>query len=315
MGWMRVISPGFLTTVQDLGRPGWTHVGVSPSGAADTVALRLGNQLVGNPPNSSALEMTLLGGTFEFESSTVIALAGSDFEPMLDGMPLPMWQSRRVLRGQVLRCGMTKEGARCYLCVHGGFIIEPFLGSASTHLTTSLGGMKGRRLFAGDRLQLRGLDIGDVKQRRVDTTTVEYLYDKKNNVLRVTAGPQYDLFTDQAVDLFTNSTYVVSEDSNRMGLRLSGPPIKRHDTHDIVTEGVSLGAVQVPPHGEPIILFVEHQTTGGYPKLANVISAEMHRVGQLRPRDEVRFRFVGMDEALSLLSDLNDRLIKVGQTV
>ncbi len=313
MGWMRVISPGFLTTVQDLGRPGWTHLGISPSGAADTVALRLGNLLVGNPQNFPALEMTLLGGTFEFESNTLIALTGSDFEPTLDGMPLPMWQSKRVLRGQVLHCSMTKEGARCYLCVQGGIITEPFLGSFSTHLTTSLGGFKGRKLLAGDRLELRDVDVGDIEPKKINGTMVEYFY-KKSSVFRVTAGPQYDLFDDQAIERFSNSIYLVSEDSNRMGLRLSGPPIKRHATRDIVTEGVSLGAVQVPPHGEPIILFVEHQTTGGYPKIANVISADLHLVGQLRPRDEVRFQFVGMDDALSLLSDLNARLVQAGQT-
>lgn len=302
MGNLHILSPGFQTTVQDLGRPHYTHLGISPSGAADPVSLRLGNLLVGNPPGAAALEMTLVGGTFRFSEEVIIALTGSDFGPTLNDVPVPNWRSFVVPEGGTLQCGATKNGARCYLCIQGGIDIPPVLGSMSTHIMTELGGLNGRAVTAGDTLSVPGRRTDSFKHHAVEGSAVARVLER--DAVRVTRGPQAELFSDAATYIFSSSTYLVSEDSNRMGLRLTGPPIKKTQATEMITEGVSLGAVQISHDGGPIILFVEHQTTGGYPKIANVISADLHCLGQLRPRDDIRFELVSVDQALRALNDL-----------
>lgn len=282
---LRVISPGFLTTVQDLGRFGWAHFGVSASGAADALALRAGNLLVGNAENAGALEMTLVGGAFEFDTRTVVALTGSDF-----GAGLPMWSAVEIEAHQTIRCAGTQSGARCYLAVRGGIAAAKVMGSVSVHVMTGVGG---RALRAGDVLEI-GVDAVR-KPRWQAQRAPEFV---RGGFLRVTAGPQAAWFHDELY----GSAWLVSEESNRMGIRLRGPAIPSPGGH-MISEGVPLGAIQVPPDGQPIVLFVEHQTTGGYPKPANVISADFCRLGQLRPRDEVRFEQVTMQGAIELLRD------------
>jgi antagonist of KipI len=298
MSVIQVQAPGLLTTVQDLGREGFGPIGVSPSGAADPISIRLGNRLVGNPEGAAGLEMTLLGGTFLFPEGAVIALAGSDFGSTLDAAPVAPWTSVAAKPGQTLRVGSTRCSARCYLCVQGGIVVQPWLGSASTHLLSGLGGYQGRALREGDVLRI-GSAKGSVPQIKIAAQTLERLSPRK--VLRVTPGPQSDWFPEPAQQLFYKTAYRVAEESNRMGLRLEGPPVAQASSGEMITEGVSLGAVQITAAGLPIILFVEQQTTGGYAKIANVISAEMHSLGQLRPRDEIRFERVDWDTARSLL--------------
>lgn len=297
-----VLSGGFLSTVQDAGRPGYAHLGISPAGAADGVSFCLGNLLVGNPPDAPSVEMTLVGGSFRVESPSLIAITGSDFAPTLDGVGLSLWQSTEVLPGQVLAFGGTRNGARCYLCVAGGISVPPVLNSGSTHILTKLGGFQGRGLKAGDVLNAPRCDPDLLRPCRMVTTEIlEHLF--TTGPLRVTDGPQVCDFSEDMRSVFFSSDFEVQEDSNRMGLRLSGPAIIRNRADDLITEGVSTGAIQIPPDGHPILLFVEHPTTGGYPKIANVISADLHRVGQLRPRDIVRFEHVTHDTALAMLAD------------
>ena len=280
---IRVLLPGLQTTVQDLGRFGYTHFGVSASGAADPLALRAGNLLVGNAENAAALEMTLVGGSFAFEMDAVISLTGSDF-----GAGLPLWTAVEIKAGQTVRCGATRSGARGYLAVRGGIGVPKAMGSASVHVMTGVGG---RPLRAGDVLS-----IGDAAIRRPRIGPHHALEFARTGPLRVTPGPQAHWFSDE---LYA-AAYQVAEESNRMGIRLRGPAIPSPAGH-MLTEGVPLGAIQIPPDGQPIILFVEHQTTGGYPKPANVISADFWRLGQLRPRDEVHFERVTLEQALDLL--------------
>jgi antagonist of KipI len=295
---IQVHAPGLLTTVQDLGREGFGPMGVSPSGAADAISLRVGNRLVGNREGAAALEMTLLGGTFAFPEGAVLALTGSDFGATLDGAPVPTWTSLEARRGQTLRVGPTRSGARCYLCVHGGIDVPPFLVSASTHLLSGLGGHEGRALRKGDILKI-GKANGAYRKRTVAAKALKELSPRK--ILRVTPGPQGDWFPESSQKIFYASTYGVTEGSNRMGLRLQGTPVPEGSGGKMITEGVSIGAVQVPSGGLPIILFVEQQTTGGYAKIANVISADLGSLGQLRPRDEIRFEPVEWETARSLL--------------
>jgi antagonist of KipI len=295
---IQVQAPGLLTTVQDLGREGFGPLGVSPSGAADPISLRLGNRLVGNAEGAPALEMTLLGGTFLFLDGAVIALTGSDFAATLDGTPVDLWSSVNARPSQTLRMGSTRSGARCYLCVQGGIAAKAFLGSASTHLLSGLGGHEGRALRNGDVLNIE-TTITSFQKRTVSPQVLKQLSPSK--ALRVTPGPQSDWFSKPSQQAFYTNAYRVAEESNRMGLRLEGPPVARGATGEMITEGVSLGAIQITAAGLPIILFVEQQTTGGYPKIANVISADLHSLGQLRPRDEIRFEQVDWETARALL--------------
>jgi len=295
---IEVHAPGLLTTVQDLGREGYGPIGVSPSGAADAIALRLGNRLVGNPEGAAALEMTLLGGVFLFPEGAVVALTGADFDPSLNGTAIPMWTSIQVRPGQKLQTGPTRAGARSYLCVQGGIEVNLFLGSSSTHLLSGLGGHQGRALRKGDMLKI-GSANGAFVKRTVSAQGLDHC--KARRVLRVTPGPQSKWFPEAAHDAFYGNGYQVTEECNRMGLRLDGATLPGSARGEMITEGVSLGAVQITSAGLPIILFVEQQTTGGYAKIANVISADLSSLGQLRPRDVVRFQKVDWETARRLL--------------
>jgi antagonist of KipI len=254
------------------------------------LALRAGNLLVGNAENAPALEMTLTGGEFSFEGAAVIALTGSDF-----ASSVPMWQPVEIRPGETVRSGPARNGARCYLSVRGGLDVPLVMGSASVHVMTGVGG---RPLRPGDVLP-----IGDRAVRRPRKPAPGAPVHNGMACLRATAGPQARWFGDELY----GAGYLVSEESNRMGIRLKGPALLSPGGH-MITEGVPLGAVQAPPDGKPIILFVEHQTTGGYPKPANVISADFWRLGQLRPRDQVRFERVTMEGALGLLRDQEEWL-------
>jgi antagonist of KipI len=275
-------SPGLHTTVQDLGRYGYAHLGISPAGAADQMALRIGNLLVGNDEGEAALELTLQGGAYRFSEDAVVAITGSHS---------PAWKALQVTAGERLVPPADWSGARCYLAVRGGLDVPLVLGSRSTHIPSRVGGNNGRPLDRGDRIGIAG-------RIRAEPRWEEFQWPiARRSVLRVTAGPQAHWFGSD----FYQRTFEVKGDSDRMGVRLRGVPVEVGPPRPSITEGASLGAVQVPPGGEPIVLFVDHQTTGGYPKIANVISADLWRVGQLRPRDRVRFELVGIDEALNLL--------------
>lgn len=280
-----VQSPGMFTTVQDLGRPGYGIEGVSRAGAADPLALRIGNRILGNHDNAPALEMTLLGGTFTFPEGGQIALTG--------GRPahLPSYQIIDVQPGETVRIGPLETGARCYLCIRGGIDAPLVAGSASAHVLSGLGGPPLKR---GDILTSKHA-TNEPTNRQIPKPLTTY-----SNLLRVTEGPQASLCVRET---FYNNEYTVSPDSNRMGLRLEGPSIAGAQHDRMITEGVPLGAIQIPANGQPIILFVDHQTTGGYPKIANVISADIPSTAQLRPRGRVRFRLVTNEQAQQLLRD------------
>jgi len=298
-----VESPGLFTTVQDLGRPGFGPMGVSPSGAADAVALRVGNRLVGNSENAAGLEMTLSGGTFVFPEGAFAALAGADFGAALGEAEVSPWTLFRIPPGGKLRTGHTRTGARCYLCIRGGIDVKPFLGSASTHVLSGLGGLEGRALRKGDVLRIGNLAA---TEPRPEGAALPVFLPRKT--LRVTDAPQSGWFSEASRSIFYSSAFRVTEEANRMGLRLEGPAIAAPAGGNMVTEGVALGAVQIPAGGQPIILFVEQQTTGGYPKIASVIAADMSSVGQLRPRDEIRFERVDLTTARALLREQEEAI-------
>lgn len=297
MSTLFVEHPGLQTSVQDLGRPGYGPMGVSPSGAADSVSLRLANLLVGNPAAAAAVEMTLLGGCYVFPEGGVVALAGSDFGATLNERALETGVPHAVMPGGKLRFGQTRSGARCYLAIAGGIRVSPVLGSASTHLLSGLGGLNGRALQKGDVLQI-GAPTKPLPRRKLATKARDAFQARK--MLRVTEGSQFDWFPDAAQRTLLQDTFRVTEEADRMGLRLEGPALALRAAKEMISEGVSLGAVQVTPSGQAILLFVEQQTAGGYPKIANVIGADLFCIGQLRPRDEIRFARVALAEARQL---------------
>lgn len=301
MARIRVLAPGLLTTLQDLGRPGYGREGVAVSGAADGFSLRIANRLLGNPEGAAALEMTLLGGRFLFEEKALVALAGSDFGAVLERRggegsgSLAPWSSFLVGAGDVLRLGPSRSGARAYLAVRGGFAVQPFLGSAATHLPSGLGGHEGRALRAGDVLEIGPAEGPAPVARSLDPSEAEALLFR--STLRVVPGPQAEWFGDEVHVAFLGSEFVVDESSDRTGIRLTGPALAAKGACTLLTEGVVPGQVQATPDGRAIVLFVDGPTTGGYPKIASVIAADLPALGQARPRDRVRFASVTLEEA------------------
>ncbi len=287
MSVLHVVEPGLLTTVQDLGRPGYGAEGVAVSGAADAVSLAVANRLAGNAPGAPALELTLVGGTFGFDAPGVVGIAGSDFGATIDGRPAPPWKAYEVAPGTTLSFGATREGARAYLAVRGGIAVPPFLGSASTHLPSGLGGFEGRPLRRGDRLEMGRSPGGAIEFEPGAFHRIVF-----RKVLRVVAGPQEGRFAPETRRAFVESEFVVGESSDRTGVRLEGPTLAIEPAPPLATEGVLPGQVQVTPDGRAIVLGVDGPTTGGYPKIAAVIAADLPALGQLRPRDRVRFERV-----------------------
>ena len=293
MSTIEVLNPGLLSTIQDDGRFGLAYLGISAGGAADSLSFRVANRIVGNDENAPAIEMTLVGAELRFNEGGTIALAGAE----ISSAQLPMFEPVQLPAGFVLESGPLRNGARTYLAVRGGIAVPNVLGSASTNLAAGFGGFQGRSLRRGDIL-----DVGTntASPCSANALALRELVIKPN-VIRVTTGPQHEMFSAETLASFYASEYAVTEQSNRLGLRLAGLPVSLTDPSELLTEGVSLGAIQVPPNGQPIILFVDQHTTGGYPKLANVIAADIHCIGQLCPRETVRFTEVSIAEAIDAL--------------
>ena len=296
---IRVIQPGALTTVQDLGRFGYQQYGVPVAGAMDPRSLKLANLLLGNAPGEAALEITVLGPELVFDETNYIALTGGDLGAVLDGKPLPRYRAVRAEAGQTLRFAGLKSGCRAYLAFAGGPDIPPVRGSRSTYMKAGIGGYQGRKLEAGDGLKFRDPqpDLPFPERRRIGTDFIpQKLYE-----LHVIPGPQDDHFTEEGLKTFFSEVYTVGAESDRMGCRLEGPAIEHKHGADIISDGIAFGAVQVPSSGKPIIMAADRQTTGGYAKIATVISADFRFLGQLRAGDKVHFILVTVEEAQTLM--------------
>ncbi|MBI2853961.1 MAG: biotin-dependent carboxyltransferase [Chloroflexi bacterium] len=306
MDTLEIIHPGSLTTVQDLGRNGYQQYGVPVSGAIDSYALRLGNLLVGNSEGLPSLEVTLFGCRLRFLADATIAITGADLSPTLDGKPVDMWNCTTVKRGGILAFSRLKSGCRAYLAVGGGISVPVVMGSAATYVRGHIGGFQGRALRAGDVIRTIRFE-GSIPVARIPSGYIPN-YASNKIELRVTLGPQDDYFTDNGIRTFLNSAYTVSTQADRMGYRLNGPRIQHRAGADIITDGIPLGAVQVPGDGLPIILLADRQTTGGYTKIATVISPDIPLLAQAKPGDEVAFRKVTQDEAFLALQAYEQRI-------
>jgi antagonist of KipI len=291
---LRVLRSGLLTTVQDLGRPGLGAIGVPVGGAMDPWCLRLANRLVGNDDATAALEITLAGPELLFEENAFVAMTGARFEVVLDERAIPNGETIEVRAGERLSVGRAVEGLRGYLAVAGGIDAEVVLGSRSTYLPGALGGADGRPLRAGDHLA-----IGRVPRRPPRRRVRSDLLDPRSAAAaaRVVLGPQAEAFSAAGIASFLSTTYRVSPRSDRMGVRLEGPPIELIATADIAPEGLVHGAVQVPADGQPIVLGADRPATGGYTKIATVVTADLGIVAQVRPGDELRFAAVSVEDA------------------
>ena len=296
---IEVIEPGLFTTVQDRGRYGFQRYGVPVSGAMDPFALRAANLLAGNDENAAALEMTVIGPTVEFKGDAVIAVTGADLTPMLDDSPMPRWEAVRVTAGSGLSFHGMMDGIRGYLAVSGGIDVPEVMGSRSTYVKGGFGGLNGSAISAGDVL-----DTPDASgpARAMSPEFQAPVYGTEHE-LRVILGPQDDAFDDEAISTLLGSTFTVSLDSDRMGYRLEGPQIAHRESPDIISEGNAPGAVQVSGDGVPTVLMADRGTTGGYTKIAAVITADVGRLAQAVPGESVRFAAVSRDEALAALKE------------
>lgn len=297
---LEVVVAGLYTTVQDLGRIGFQDVGLPASGPLDRISLRLANALVGNPPDTPALEMLLLGPTFAVLADSVrVALVGgnADIEIGSDRVRVvPGGRSVQLERGELFRVRGLGDSVCAYLAIEGGPDISPLLGSASTYVRGGIGGFHGRPLRQGDRLPLAFATV-DVRDEHALSRPLDLALEQP---VRVVLGPQRDYFTDDAVATLLSSDYVISNQADRMGYRLDGPALAHAKGCDIVSDGTVAGSIQVPGSGQPIILMVDHPTTGGYPKIATVISADIPVVGRRKPGRAIRFVAVDVRDALRL---------------
>ncbi len=299
-------NPGLLTTIQDEGRFGYGQFGVTPSGPMDVESFQIANLLVGNAPGESALEATILGPAFRVTEETIMAIAGADMTPTVNGTPIPMHQAIRVSAGSEVKLQAAQNGSRTYIAFSGGFDVPLVMGSRATSIQNQIGGFCGRKLAKGDELFLR--PAPDAPQNISHRFVTHQIRRKHENIVRVILGPQEDYFTQKGINDFLEKPYTVSKDFDRMGCRLEGEPIEHKTDGNIISDGMAYGAIQVPTTGKPIIMLAERQSTGGYTKIATVISVDLPVVGQCFPGDSIRFQAVSIDEAHRLLKEQNAKM-------
>lgn len=292
-----VIKPGWFSTIQDLGRYGLQRFGMPVSGAMDRRSLVLGNRLVGNADKEAGLEFTINGPELLFNHDTIIAITGADLSPSLNGLAAPLWRSLSVTAGSSLTFGARRTGTRSYLAVAGGIDTPMIFGSRSTHVASKTGGIKGRALLAGDVIPWR--KDAENTHHHTDRSLPEPLQPiyTRWQAIRIIPGPHVEAFPNEALGILTSDDYRLSSQSDRMGFRLQGPPIPIKTRQSHISDGTTMGAIQIPRDGHPILLMADRQTTGGYPILATVISADLSLVGQLGPGESIRFSTTTLDDA------------------
>ncbi|MEH6988659.1 biotin-dependent carboxyltransferase family protein [Cytobacillus firmus] len=313
---IKVLKPGLLSSIQDLGRTGYQKFGVIASGAMDPFSHRMANLLSGNEENDPALEITMMGPTLTFEEDTLISICGGDLSPSINGQPIRTWRSVFVKKGSELKFGGCQKGCRAYLAVSGGFNVPEVMNSKSTYLRAGIGGFKGRALKAGDMVEtgkpsLQSLKMKDyLSKQLLDKVFVENDWGIASKLIpetvgnpeiRITRGRQFDLFTHESRLQLFNHAFEVTAQSDRMGYRLKGPALALSEHAEQISEAVNFGSIQVPPDGNPIVLLADRQTTGGYPKIGQVAAVDLPLLAQAKPGDALRFVEISNKEAQQLL--------------
>ncbi|MFJ8257179.1 biotin-dependent carboxyltransferase family protein [Peribacillus asahii] len=301
MEFVKVIKPGLLTTVQDLGRYKYRTFGVSVSGAMDKLSLRMANILVGNAESAAGLEATLIGPHLVFQQEGAIAITGGNLSPSLNNKSIPMWKTIRVERGDKLTFGPCLEGCRSYIAFAGGIDTPKVMGSQSTYVRGNYGGIEGRALKAGDSLNVGKsvFHFNDLNGRRLRPIDIPDF--KTIRPVRFILGPHSQEFTAKSLDAFLNEAYILTSDSDRMGYRLQGPHLEHINGPDIISDFISVGTIQVPGSGQPIIHMADCGASGGYTKMGVIISADLSYIGQRKPGDQIVFQPITIEEAHGLL--------------
>lgn len=298
---------GVFTTVQDYGRMGHQNQGFHVCGVMDRHSFWIANLLVDNKEKEAVLEFMINGPTLYFTTDTVIAITGGDFDPKINGEPIPMYRAVEVKKGDELEMGFCKSGVWGYIAFAGGLDVPLVMGSRSTDIKCGFGGYKGRKLMDGDEIEFETSvkTLPNMKDRHVES--VEY---GQNVVdIRVTMGPQDDYFSQEGIDAFLNTFYTVTHECDRMGYRLEGTPIEHSQKGaDIVSDGIAKGAIQVPKNGQPIVLLSDRQTVGGYTKIANVISVDLSKLVQCKYPQQIHFVAVGIEEAQRIYAMERERI-------
>jgi antagonist of KipI len=308
---LEILESGGLSTLQDAGRTGWMQFGVPASGAMDVFAFRAANALVGNPAGCAAIEVGLGDAVFQAKQDCIIAVAGAGYRLSIYIWEFPLWSSYFVRAGWNIHLSKTEAGLWTYLAVAGGFQSQPVLGSRSTFLRGAFGGLEGRLLQAGDILPT-GTPPGSSAQLAARTLPEEARPKYTDRpMINVVMGPQMDFFADESVEAFFSSEYSLSLTSDRMGYRLEGPSLQRRRQAELISEGMSVGAIQVPAGGQPIVMMADCPTTGGYPKIGAVASADLPLLAQCVPnRSRIRFQTTSVETAQenyrALMSGLNN---------
>lgn len=304
---IRVQRPGLLDTLQDRGRYGHQHAGINPGGVMDRLAMRVANMLVGNEPGTAVLEMHFPAAVLLFETTALVALSGADFSPEIEGREVPLHQPVLVKGGTVLRCKEQKKGARIYLAVAGGFEVAEWLHSASTQLQVKAGGFAGRALQKEDRLLLKPSRLYTAPETSQGFITLPWraaidgLY--QDGPVRCIAGNELDNLDNSSRQLLTDSVFQITRGSDRMGYRLQGPELHTNLAGELVSTAVTRGTIQLLPNGQLIVLMADHQTTGGYPRLAHITGADLPVLAQKQAGEEFGLQLVSVTEAEKILRE------------
>lgn len=298
---IEILQSGLYTSVQDFGRIGYQDAGFSVCGAMDKKSLSIGNLLVDNQEDEAGLEITLIGPKIKFTEENFISITGGDLNPKINGEKVSMYKALLVKKDDILSFEDAQTGARSYIAFCGGLKIDKVMGSKSTNVKCSLGGYKGRTLKDGDFIEFFSprVYLENYLSRKLDFK----LEEEKEIVLRVILGPQDDAFTENGIHTFLNEKYEVTKEFDRMGCRLDGPIIEHKTSADIISDGIVLGSIQVPSHGKPIIMLSDRQTTGGYTKIATVISVDIGKLAQRKTGDKIRFEEISLEKAQQIYRD------------
>ena len=290
---IEIISAGMLSTIQDLGRFSVMKDGFTQSGVMDAYSTKIANKLCKNDVNAPVIEMTMLGITAKFTDEHIFAISGGIFDISLNNKPIRTNKAYIAKDGDILSIKSAKQGLRCYLAVAGGFDVPLFMGSAATNLKIKVGGFNGRKLKSGDILKIGKADkIKNIEKRELP----ENIYNNTVKV-RVVLGPQDDMFSENDLLLFSKQQYTVTSDLDRMGIRLWGIALRGKEKLEIISDAITFGSIQITNSGMPIILMADHQTTGGYAKIATVISADLPKLAQVKPKDKISFEIIDIDTA------------------
>ncbi|MGE7622960.1 biotin-dependent carboxyltransferase family protein [Viridibacillus sp. NPDC096237] len=320
-----VIKPGLLTTIQDLGRFGSQKYGVIVSGAMDAYSLRIANILVGNLEGEAVLEISLFGTILQFNEDHLIALTGGDLTATINNEAVPLWRPFIVKKGDVLKFKRAQKGCRAYVSFAGGIQVPTIMNSKSTYLKAGMGGFEGRALQKLDEVNIgpytkKNKEIHQYAIQLVGPTSWSVNYNelislKQQQTIRVMQGTEWGCFTAESQYCLTNNQYTLSTEADRMGYRFEGPALSLTKKFELLSEAVTFGTVQIPPSGKPIILMADRQTTGGYPKMIQVITADLASLAQLQTGAKIRFELVTLEEAQQALIDKEQKLKNITTAV